>query len=55
MVGMTKSVAEKRLWDVEQDKRFWCQDGRVLKNLQDLEVSLREMNHETFRHHSSEA
>lgn len=46
-------MAEKRLGDVEPEKRFWCHDGRVLKNLQELEMALREMSGETFRHHSS--
>ena len=54
MVKVTKSVAEKRLADVSQDKQFWCQDGRVLKSLQELESALREMGEDTFRHHSSE-
>lgn len=55
MVRITRSVAEKRLGDVEQDKRFWCQDGRVLKNLYELEDALRKMGEGTFRHHASEA
>ena len=55
MVIVTKSVAEKRLADVSQDRQFWCQDGRVLKSLQELESALREMGEDTFRHHSSEA
>ena len=55
MIKVTKSMAEKRLADVSQDRQFWCQDGRVLKSLQELESALREMGDETFRHHSSEA
>jgi len=55
VVKVTKSVAEKRLADVSQDKQFWCQDGRGLKSLQELESALREMGEDTFRHHSSEA
>jgi hypothetical protein len=55
MVKMTKSTAEARLDDVSQDKRFWCHDGRYLKNLQELEGALEQMTEETFRYHSNEA
>jgi len=55
MVRVTKTIAERRLEDVAEEKRFWCQDGRVLRNLQELESALREMSDETFSHHVSEA
>ena len=55
MVRITKSVAEKRLGNVSQEKQFWCHDGRYLKNLQELEVALEQMTEETFRYHSNEA
>lgn len=52
---MSRAVAQKLLEDVLEDKRFWCQDSRVLKNLSDLDVALREMSEETFRYHLNEA
>ena len=55
MAKMTKTVAQGMLGDVPQDKRFWCSDGRVLKNLPELEVALKEMSEETFRYHSNKA
>ena len=55
MARVTKEIAEKRLEDISGEKRFWCQDGRVLRNLQELESALREMADETFGHHVSEA
>lgn len=55
MVGITKSVAEKRLGNVSKEKQFWCHDGRYLKNLQELKVALEQMTEETFRYHSNEA
>lgn len=55
MVRITSAEVKKRLGDVEQEKRFWCRDGRVLKSLQELEVALRDMGEETFRYHASEA
>jgi hypothetical protein len=54
MVRITKSVAEKRLGEVSQEKRFWCHDGRYLKNLQELEDALEQMTEETFRYHVNE-
>ena len=55
MVRVTKSIAAKRLGDVPEEKRFWCQDGQVLKSLPELESTLRGMGEDTFRHHASEA
>ncbi len=55
MDKIKKTIAEERLADVLQEKRFWCSDGRVLKNLPQLETALKEMSEETFRYHSSEA
>jgi hypothetical protein len=54
MVRITKSVAEKRLGDVSQEKQFWCHDGRYLKNLQELEAALEQMTEETFHYHVNE-
>jgi len=54
MVRITKAVAEKRLGDVSEEKRFWCYDGRYLKNLQELEAALEQMTEETFRYHVNE-
>ena len=54
MVRMTRSVAEARLVDVPEEKRFWCQDGRYLKNLEELKSALEEMTEETFRFHSND-
>ncbi len=54
MVRVTRIIARKWLGDVPEEKGFWCQDGRALKNLSELEVALREMGDETFRYHSSE-
>jgi len=54
MVRITKTVAEKLLADVPQEKRFWCSDGRALRNLPELETALKGMSEETFRYHSNE-
>jgi hypothetical protein len=54
VVRITKSVAEKRLGDVEPEKQFWCHDGRYLKNLPELGAALEQMTEETFRYHANE-
>ena len=55
MVKISKTIAEERLADVLQEKRFWCSDGRVLKSLPELGMALKQMDEGTFRHHSSES
>jgi hypothetical protein len=55
MVRTTKSIAEKRLGDVPQEKQFWCHNGQVLKSLSELESALRDMSDEVFRHHANES
>jgi hypothetical protein len=54
MARITKSMAEKMLEDVPKEKRFWCRDGQVLRNMQELETALREMTEEAFCYHSNE-
>jgi hypothetical protein len=53
-VTITKSVAQKLIADVPEDKMFWCHDGRALKNLQELDDALREISDETFSYHLNE-
>lgn len=55
MAKITKSVAEKMLEDVAEEKRFWCQDGQELRNMRELEAGLKRMSEETFRYHSNKA
>ena len=55
MVRITKTIAENRLGDVPQGHQFWCQDGCVLKSLPELGSALKQMDEETFRHHSNES
>ena len=54
IIRISKEEAHRRLGDVEGDKRFWCQDGKVIKNLKDLEEALNNMTDDTFHHHSGE-
>jgi len=54
IIRISREEAKRRLEDVPDDKRFWCHDGRLLKNLGELEKALSEMSDETFNYHSSE-
>jgi hypothetical protein len=54
IVKINKEEANKRLGDVPDEKRFWCQDGRVIKNLKELEEALNDMSDETFHYHLGE-
>jgi len=54
MSRVTRSIAEQRLSDTAPHQHFWCQDGRILKGLADLDGALREMDDDTFNYHASE-
>lgn len=54
MAKITKSAAKKLLGNVPEEKVFWCSDGKVLKNMPELETALKEMSEETFSYHSNE-
>jgi hypothetical protein len=54
MVAITKQIASARLADVPEEKRFWCNDGRYLNNLEELKAALEGMTDETFSFHSNE-
>ena len=54
MARVTKEIAGKMLGEVPNGKQFYCTDGRVVKNLPELELALKEMSEETFCYHSSE-
>jgi hypothetical protein len=48
---VTKAVSKSCLSDVAADKVFWCHDGRMIKNLDELGAALWEMSEDTFRYH----
>jgi len=53
MVVINEEIARKMLGDVPEDKQFYANDGRVLKNLSELSIALAEMSDETFSYHSN--
>jgi hypothetical protein len=48
---VTRAVSKSCLSDVAVDKMFWCHDGRMIKNLDELGAALWEMSEDTFRYH----
>jgi hypothetical protein len=52
IVKISKEEANRRLGDVPDEKHFWCHDGKLLKNLGELEKALIDMSDETFHYHS---
>ena len=55
MTVMTKKNVATKLWleNVPQDKEFWCHDGRIVRNMDELAATLREMSEETFHYHAN--
>jgi len=53
MAVINGDAAARMLGDVPEDKRFYCSDGRVLKNLVELNMALVEMSDDTFAYHSN--
>jgi len=54
IVKISREEANRRLGDVPDEKRFWCHDGKFVKNLRELEKALNGMSDETFHYHSGE-
>ncbi len=53
IVRITKQDAEKRLARVPDESVFWCHDGSVFHDMQELADGLNKMSDETFAHHSN--
>ena len=54
IVKISRDEAKRRLGDVPDEKRFWCHDGKVIKNLRELRKALVDISDETFHYHLSE-
>jgi hypothetical protein len=54
MAVRTKRDAIRVLADVTGDKRFFCQDGFICKNLAELSECLSHMSEEVYNYHTSD-
>ena len=53
MAKILKKDAKRLMAKVPNDYVFHCQDGQILKNIQELENALNTMADETFSYHSN--
>jgi hypothetical protein len=51
LARINKETVKNILGSVPDEKNFWVNDGRVLRNLKDLSVALVDMDEDTFKHH----
>jgi len=54
MAKITKEEAFRILSNVPEENKFWCNNGSVLTNLQELETALKIMSNETFSYHANQ-
>ena len=54
IVRISKEEANRRLGDVADEKRFWCQDGKVVKNIKELGKTLNDTSDDIFHYHAGE-
>ena len=53
MAQVMKEDADKRLADVAKESAFWCNDGRTVKNMRDLQEALEQMSDEVYAFHAN--
>jgi hypothetical protein len=51
---ITKQDAKKLLANVPDYRSFWCNDGRIFRNMRDLSAGLASMSVNTFAYHLNE-
>ena len=52
--GVIRGDAERFLNDVPEEYQFWAKDGNTIRNVEQLAEALKNMNDETFKHHSNQ-
>ena len=53
MPRINKENAKNILSNVPEDKIFWVNDGRILRNLNELSSALADISEETFIYHAN--
>jgi len=51
---LSKKLAKNFLKNVDEESKFFCSDGKVFSNLNDLKKGLDKMNKKTFLHHTGQ-
>ena len=51
MAKMTKANASRLLAPVPETNAFWCRDGGIYRNLEELKAGLARMSDTTFAYH----
>jgi hypothetical protein len=54
MTTLTNQDAKKWLADVPEEYVFWCCDGRVMRNMQELAEALNTMADDVFAYHANQ-
>ncbi len=52
--AVNRAKAEKSLAQAPEDRVFWSNDGRILKDMKDLMDALANMSDQNFAYHSNE-
>jgi hypothetical protein len=50
-MSVTKEQAVRFLSNVPPENNFWCNDGKILANLGELQQALATMSKDTFKYH----
>ncbi len=51
--GVTRGDAERFLNDVPEEYQFWAKDGTTIRNVEQLAEAIKNMEEDTFKHHSN--
>jgi hypothetical protein len=53
MTKILKQDADKRLADVPGEYAFWCNDGRIVKSIRELQETLEQMSDAVYAYHAN--
>jgi hypothetical protein len=53
MTKILKQDADKRLADVPGEYEFWCNDGRIVKSMRELQETLEQMSDAVYAYHAN--
>jgi hypothetical protein len=53
MTKTLKQETDKRIVDVPAEYAFWCNDGRIIKNMRELKEALEQMDDTIYVYHAN--